>query len=232
MREKPLQWTTTIEDLYAFGAKVTEAAALSLSLRGDVAALSHLVPGDTQCRFCRAKYRCPALRKFVHEEAFGGFQAEEDPHAVPVPVTSKALMLSPAEKSALLSRAMKKVKLIEEWCLDVRAAVDRALQAGEAVPGFKLVTGRKGPRAWIDRAAKEQVALLVADVKGAFTEPQLVSPTEMEKVVEPDLYESLKPYFRQAPGKPSVAPDTDNRAPVTLAAEAADFEAHDVSHLV
>jgi hypothetical protein len=55
----------TLEELYIFGQAVTEAAAVSLRLRGDVAALDHTVAGDVQCRSCRARYRCPAYAKWV-----------------------------------------------------------------------------------------------------------------------------------------------------------------------
>lgn len=51
-------------DLYAFGAQVTEAAAVALSVRGEVTALSHLHPG-TYCLKCRAAYRCPAFNELV-----------------------------------------------------------------------------------------------------------------------------------------------------------------------
>ena len=55
----------TLPELYVFGAQVTEAAALSLRLRGESAALDHLVAGDVQCRGCLARYRCPAYQGWV-----------------------------------------------------------------------------------------------------------------------------------------------------------------------
>lgn len=53
----------TPDELYIFGQSVTEAAAIALSVRADVTALSNLKPGAVQCGKCRAAYRCPELAK-------------------------------------------------------------------------------------------------------------------------------------------------------------------------
>jgi Protein of unknown function (DUF2800) len=58
-----LQFEVTPDELYVFGQSVTEAAAIALSVRADVTALSNLKPGAVQCRKCRAAYRCPELAK-------------------------------------------------------------------------------------------------------------------------------------------------------------------------
>jgi Protein of unknown function (DUF2800) len=233
--EHPQEWRVPLEQLYLFGAKVTEAAALSLSLRGEATALSHLNPGEAQCRFCRAKYRCPALIKVVHEEVFTEFQKESDPRAVPVPIEDRALVLPPDKKALLLARGMGRVKLIEEWCLATRAAVDRSLLAGESVPGFKLVGGRKGARAWTD---EEAAAMLACDLsgmpyEGAFTKPRVVTPTQMETILkdaQPEVWATMQGIIKQAEGKPSVAPESDPRPPWS-AHSVEDFDSHDVSAL-
>lgn len=110
-----------IDQLHAFGAVATEKAALSLTLRGDVAALTHLVPGEP-CTPCRAKYRCPELEKVVSREVFGPLQKADDPRAVPVQVADKALQLPLHAKAELFERALKRVPLIEAWCKNVREA--------------------------------------------------------------------------------------------------------------
>ena len=233
--EKPQEWRVTLEQLYLFGAKVTEAAALALSLRGNVTALSHLNPGEKQCRFCRAKYRCPALTKMVHDEVFTEFQKIADPNAVPVPLEDRALVLEPDKKAELLSRGMKRVKLIEEWCLATRAAVERSLLAGETVPGFKIVGGRKGARAWADAEAAAMLACDPTGVPypGAFTAPRIVTPSQMEAVLkdaQPEAWASMQAIIKQEEGKPSVAPESDPRPPWSPHS-VEDFDSHDVSAL-
>jgi hypothetical protein len=56
------EWHKKPEELYGLGQEVTEAASLSLALRGDAAAVSHLVLGD-YCETCLAKDRCPEQAK-------------------------------------------------------------------------------------------------------------------------------------------------------------------------
>ena len=201
------------DELYVFGAKVTEAAALSLSLRGDVTALSHLVPGEKQCRFCKVKHRCPALAQSVAAEVLADFDAMDDPAALPVdPV---ATIGAPADLPERLARAMAKVGLIEDWCLAVRAKVEALLFENTEVPGFKLVMGRKGPRAWTD---PEQAAGILA--LGGFkaelthTKPALLSPTQIEKIAKDSaVWKELTTLTKQSDGKPSVAPAEDSRPP-------------------
>ncbi len=241
VRKEPSEWRRTPDELYIFGAKVTEAATLSLSLRGDVTALSHLTPGERQCRFCRVKYRCPALLKAVHQDVYGEFQKLDDPAAVPVAVEDKVLQLPPVKKAEILSRAMKRVPLIESWCLAVRAACDDAmLNEGLNVPDFKVVMGRKGLRRWRDTDA---VLSVVDEAKipraAIMTEPQLLSPAQCEKVFEkrttpPEwsvVWGAMQIFVEQSDGKPSVAPATDPRQPWTDHG-AEDFDTYEGKDLV
>jgi Protein of unknown function (DUF2800) len=99
------------EELYAFGAQVTEAAQLSLNLRASITALEHLVPGD-YCRSCRAMYRCPALTEEVHRDVFGPVQSPHDPDAV---------ALQPNLVELDLAYLRNKLPLIEAWLNEVKA---------------------------------------------------------------------------------------------------------------
>jgi hypothetical protein len=227
VHKDPKEWARTPDQLYEFGAIATEKAAVALSLRGEVAALSNLVPGDKQCRFCRVKWRCPELLKSIHAEVYGEFQAVEDPNAVPVPVADRALTLPPARKSEVLGRAMSRVGLIESWCLAVRAACDDAmLNEGLRVPGFKVVQGRKGARKWTDPEA----VLELAEASGVERErllsaPELLSPTQLEKILSNDpFWTDLQTLLAQTEGRPSVAPESDARPPITVAATADEFD--------
>lgn len=108
----------TPDELYAFGQEVTEAAAVALSVRGDVAALSHLTSG-AWCKACRSAYRCPELNKVVHERVFGELQAPDEPNVVPVPVRQR---LAPGETvQEGLALAVSKIPMIEGWISAVRA---------------------------------------------------------------------------------------------------------------
>ena len=125
------------DELYSFGMLVTQAAQLSLSLRGDVTALSHLIPGVVQCERCRVKYRCPELAKQVAREAYGDAQAALKRQAVPV-LPSDSLE-RPEDLAERMAVALTNVPLIEHWCRAVREQAEAMLQSGERIPGFKLV---------------------------------------------------------------------------------------------
>jgi hypothetical protein len=104
----------TPEELYVFGAQVTEAAQLSLNLRSSVTALEHLVPSE-HCKTCRSAYRCPALTKDIHEEVFGPLEAVEDPDAAPAPVR--------AFNADWTGHIRGKLPVIEHWLAEVKAAL-------------------------------------------------------------------------------------------------------------
>lgn len=209
--EVPQEWRTTPDALYAFGAKVTEAANIALSLRGEAAALSHLVPGDKQCAFCKVKYRCPELKKIVHEAVFGEFQAVDDPKAVPL--SAKDRLDKPEDLPQLLSVSMRRIPLIEDWCLSVRGAVESELLSGHPIPDFKLVQGRRGARQWTDDEAVEK--LLIADNRTPeviFAPRKLKTPTQLEKPLkDAPVWQSLLALTQQQEGRPSVAPADDPR---------------------
>ena len=116
----------TPDELYVLGAKVTEAAAVALSVRGDVSALSHLTTGP-YCKSCRAAYHCPALEKQVHAHVFGELQAPDDPELTPMTLRSR--LGDPEGLPALLAATVSKLPMIEDWCASVRA--QHALVSGE-----------------------------------------------------------------------------------------------------
>jgi hypothetical protein len=107
----------SVEELYAVGQRMTEAAALALSLRGDVSALSHLTEGP-QCSACSAAYRCPQLSKGVFEDVFGEIQAPDDVHLQPV--LPRVRVGPPEDLPALIAAALERIPMIEDWCASVR----------------------------------------------------------------------------------------------------------------
>ncbi len=184
----------TVEELLAFGVRLADAAKLALAKSGQ------LVPGEKQCRWCRAKATCPALR----EQVLAQVQAEGDEVSMPADD---------------LAGAMAKVDLIEDWCRAVRAKVEENLLAGRAVPGYKLVEGKRGNRRWADAAAAE-AAMKAARLKvDEMYERSLMSPTRLEKVLKERgrVWAKLEPLITQSEGRPSVAPESDPRPALATA---------------
>ncbi|MBW8465320.1 DUF2800 domain-containing protein, partial [Acidovorax sp.] len=145
------EWRTPIEDLKAFGALAAEAAVVTHSANAPLQA------GDKQCKFCKAKANCPALAASVQEAVGADFEnltSFDREHTVAW--TQKREQMSADE----LGTALAAADLIELWLKAVRAEVETRLLAGQPVPGWKLVQGKKGNRQWTSK--EEAEALLKA----------------------------------------------------------------------
>ena len=196
-----------VGDLWAFKRRAAEAAELTRQPDAP------LVPGEKQCRFCKAKATCPALRAEVTEVVSGS--ATLDEFLVPDMTTG----------DNYLSVAMSKVGLVEDWCKAVRAEVERRLLAGQTVDGFKLVEGRRGNRKWSDDAEVEALFKSFRLRQDEMYDYSLISPTKAEKLLKdtPKRWEKAEALISRAEGKPSVAPATDKRSSLTVQSVADDF---------
>lgn len=221
------EWSVTVAELEAFGQRAREAATevlAALAVPDKLAADSgFLSPGEKQCRFCRAKAVCPALREEVAGTVGGASAASAEDFAMFVPDTVDSMV-----GDNYLPVAMAKVGLVEDWCKAIRAEVERRLLAGKTVDGFKLVQGRRGPRAWAQPTEVETL------LKKSFRyrdeqvyEQKLISPTAAEKLLKetPKRWEKVKTFVTQSDGKPSVAPATDPRPALDVGNTADEFRA-------
>lgn len=209
--------TTTYEiaQLNEIGAKVFTRAqeALGILIDGVATATGHLTVTEKGCRFCKAQYKCPAKGKQIHDTVYGELQAIEDPEIMAI--AEDNFTGPPADFAKLLPLFMMRVPEIEAWCKYVRAKVEQLLLAGQPVEGFKLVQGRMGARQWISSDSVLPV-LKYGQVPRelAMTPPELRSPADLEKKLKttyPTVWESIQEFIVQAPGKPSVAPESDKR---------------------
>lgn len=219
------EWTIPVLQLLDFAETVVAGAAevraaeevntAGVALTADG---GFLFPGEKQCRFCRAKAICPALRAEMTDIVGGAAVATAEDFAQFVP--------QPVDHSTgdnFLPVAMAKVGLVEDWCKAVRAEVERRLLAGKTVDGFKLVTGKKGPRKWADEKAVEKLFKSFRLKQDEMYEQSLISPTKAEKVLTSARWDKAQAHIVQTAGKPSVAPATDKRPALPVADIAAEF---------
>jgi hypothetical protein len=194
-------------DLLGFGNEVAFAAE---DTRQPDATL---VPGEKQCRFCKAKATCPALAADVAEIVSGSATLDDF-------ITPDATM-----GDNYLSVAMSKVDLVEHWCKAVRAEVERRLLAGQPVDGFKLVEGKRGNRKWVSDADAEALFKSFRLRQDEMYDYSLISPTKAEKLLKdtPKRWERAQALISRAEGKPSVAPATDKRPALAVQSVADDF---------
>jgi len=202
-------------ELLQFADKVRAMANIVSDAQNGNLGWTYLSPGEKQCRFCKAKSTCPALREEVAEIVGGSATLDEFMPEVPDMQTG----------DNYLSMAMAKVGLVEDWCKGVRAEVERRLLAGQKVDGFKLVEGRRGNRKWADEAEVEALFKSFRLRADDMYDKSLISPTKAEKLFKsnPKRWEKVEAMTSRSDGKPSVAPASDKRSEMTVHSVADDF---------
>jgi hypothetical protein len=201
------EWVQTVDELHAFGAEVAEAAEITANKDAP------LFPTTKGCKFCKAKATCPALRDEVLN-TFGSIKPE--PHSPDV------------DDAGLLADALAKADLIESWLKAIRAEVETRLLAGVPIPGYKLVQGKKGNRAWSDKVAAEALLKQMRVPHDQMYDYSVVSPTTAEKlhkseVIGPRQWPKVQALITQSEGKPSVASESDKRPALVMSAVLDDF---------
>lgn len=209
LNKEPDTWEMTLEQLAAFEVNARRAAAKALQIvRGEEDTEPYLVAGD-HCRttFCKARATCPKLAAFVQEGVGADF---ED-------ITEQVLPAIGRYDDTLPVK-MQAVDLIEDWCKAVRAEVERRLLAGTPVPGYKLVQGKRGARAWANADEVETVFKSMRLKQEEMYSFSLITPTTAEKLLKdsPKRWNRVTPLITQSEGKPSVAPESDKRPALAI----------------
>lgn len=185
-----------------------------------------LVPGDSQCKFCRAKGSCSALANNVMKEVGIMFQ--------PVVTQTLDVAQQSADKDpstmgdAQIAQIMEAAPLMRQLLEGVEAEALRRMQAGQTIPGLKLVNGR-GSRAWaLPEAEMAEKLIKMGIPKGAVYETKLVSPAKAEKLTwekrdgtkvqltERQLKRMDQEYVAKMAGKLTVASESDSRPAVIM----------------
>lgn len=216
---------TSTEHLLAFGERAKVAAQKAIDiLDTGIYDTNELVPGDKQCKFCKAKATCPKLAEFVQDELGADFESltaqPYDAGRAVAAITNDCLPL-----------AMNAVDLIEGWCKAVRGETERRLLAGTPVSGWKLVQGKQGNRAWTDAKVAEETLKTMRIKHEEMYNYSVISPTDAEKlakakIIGPRQWPALQQIITRSAGKPSVAPESDKREALVLRT-ADDFETVD-----
>ena len=218
------EWALTVAELEAFGERAQEAAAnvivmFNIAECEGVESLSveNFTPGEKQCRFCKAKAICTAQKMQHMQTAAGDFEDLTRPVSEIISDASARVPLLTVEQ---LAEIYSQADFIESWLKAVRDRVSSELNAGHAVPGFKLVTGKQGNRAWGDEDAarallKDQFRYKDSDVFSM----KLISPTQAEKLIKkekPRRWTKVEALITRSDGKPTVAPESDPRPALNI----------------
>lgn len=183
-----------------------------------------LVPGESQCKFCRAKGSCAALASNVMKEIGIMFQPTV---MQPLDMAQQSAQKDPSTMDdAQIAQIMEAAPLMRQLLEGVEKEALRRLESGGTIPGLKLVNGR-GSRAWALPEEEMATKLIKMGIpKGAIYETKLVSPAKAEKLTwakrdgtqvqltERQLKTMDNEYVAKLAGKLTVAHESDSRPAV------------------
>lgn len=179
-----------------------------------------LVPGESQCKFCKAKGSCSALASNVIE-ALSMFQS--------IDIAQQAADKNPNELSdQQIREIVESAPLVRQLLEAVEAEALRRFEAGVTISGLKAVYGR-GTRSW--SLPEEEMADKLVKMgipKTAIFETKLITPAKAEKLTwekrdgekkqlsDRQLKTLETEYIRKSQGKLTIVPVSDHRQAVVL----------------
>ena len=193
------------------------------------------VPGDKQCKYCRARGACPALASKALGELGMFVPVEVNPApATPIvtgpvvdPIADLEVQAASQDPATMDNDRIRKVleatPLVRQLLEGVEKEALARLKAGQKIEGLKLVNGR-GSRAWAyddEEIAKKLVGMGIP--KSAVYETKVITPPKIDKLtwIKKDGSKcSLTPRQRERvenefvtkmSGKPTVALASDSR---------------------
>jgi hypothetical protein len=182
-----------------------------------------LVPGESQCKFCKAKGSCSALASNVMEalSILSVFQ--------PIDIAQQAADKNPNELSDdQIREIVESAPLVRQLLEAVEAEALRRFEAGVTISGLKAVYGR-GTRSW--SLPEEEMADKLVKMgipKTAIFETKLITPAKAEKLTwakkdgekkqlsDRQLKTLESEYIRKSQGKLTIVPESDHRQAVVL----------------
>jgi hypothetical protein len=204
----------SVADLRRFAeeARVAGIRALQLAEAEDLPTIEDLTPGGKTCQWCKAKADCPALAAETMRALTAGAAETVTglPEAVSAPADFGALALAEAANSLLLIRL---------WVDAVEQQLFARLEAGDKIPGWKLVAGKRGARRWSDEGLAEAALKGMRLTKDEMYDQKLISPTTAEKLLkdQPKRWSKLEPLIDRPEGRPVAVPATDKRPAINAA---------------
>ena len=207
-------WELSVESLLSrIGELVVKAAATD-------APDAPLVPGEKQCRFCRAKGGCSAVSQSTLQ-AVGMFKS--------IDIVQSAAVAEPTELSNdKIREIIQAAPLLRQLLEATEAEALRRMQMGQTIAGLKVVNGR-GSRVWAFEESEMEAKLKKLGIPaGALYVTKLVSPAQAEKltwakrdgtqmqVSDKQKLQMSKELVVKLAGKPTVAAESDPRPAVVM----------------
>lgn len=227
--EQPLRSSSSIEAEIISAGSIRKWAADTAGPAAQKALMIHrmvgeralrdedFAPSEKACQWCKAKAVCPALLAKVEAVVEEGFETL-DPQAHSEFVTLERL-----------GEIFPHLELIEDWIKAVRARIEVEVFAGHAVPGVKVVAGRKGNRAWSsDEEAEKMLKEFRVKVDQMYSF-KLLGPKPILELLkdQPRRLKKIEQLVVQPDGKPHVVHESDKRPAIDIKPTEDGFETVD-----
>lgn len=186
-----------------------------------------LIPGDKQCRNCKAKGGCSALVNKNMESVGMFFKPIEKQEVVPSVAQQSATKDPTTMSNDELRELLEAAPLMRQMLEAAEEEAENRAKAGQSIPGYKLVNG-PGSRAWAyteDEMVDKLVKMGVP--KTAVYVTKLVSPAQAEKLtwekrdgtkvtLSPKQLQRMETeYVTKKKGRLILVPESDNRPAAT-----------------
>lgn len=191
--------TYTRDELKLYEIRMKEAADATSAPNAPLRA------GDW-CTFCPAKTRCKEFDAMLKEEADIEFADVAPPAQLPLP-----------KNNAELAHKAKWIKVIQSFVGQIMGDIQRELENGNKVEGWKLVRGKANRKF---SASPTEIEAEMAEIGIAkddlYVEPKLKSPAQMEKLgIGKEQRKRVKAIVKEhaftPEGQLTIAEDTDPR---------------------
>lgn len=187
-------------------------------------------PGEKQCQWCKVRRDCAARAAYVEKMLEGVFDALDDVvtdedvirlvDRLDDEFETVAFRMKPPRELTVAQRAkiIRSRRGIENWLKSIEDDLEKILQAGGVVPGFKLVEGRSNRIFPNSDRIPSTLEMLTGVPESEFVERKVCTPAQAEEILVkkggykraqlPDLLGDLAVKPR---GKPVMAPAHDKR---------------------
>jgi hypothetical protein len=192
------EWTYTRAELEAFMQLIRPVAQLAYEIYHGIVPFEpdrHLQAGEEQCFWCPVRGRCVARAKRII--------------SMFAPIVTKHEV---DDKTLALIHSM--IAEVRQAMNDYEAEAHRRAMMGATIEGYKLVYGNKGKRTWADETKAEQSLQLLLPPEKVFKAPEIISPTEAEKLLKKG-YAPLADLVTQTPAQLRLVPNDHKGDAVT-----------------
>ncbi len=191
--------------------------------------------GEKQCQWCKVRSSCLTLAAYMVELSDGVFDdLEGEPGQPDVAAFVDRLddefddfviKPTPVHEMSVAHKAkiIKFRRVMENWLKSIEDELEKRLQDGQKVPGFKLVESRANrffPS--IDKSASD-LELITGVEREKFITREIASPAKAEEILrkeggykKAEIYSLLDGLAVKPRGKPVMVPAHDKRAEIAV----------------